>query len=75
VNGRALLDAAEVLTLSDDHLIAFLRGMAPVLARRIKWYQDPDFTPAAAATWAKALVWCVLLVAGTVLVWLELNGK
>jgi len=45
VNGRALLRPDEVLTLSDSYLIAFVRGMPPVLARRIKWYRDPDFKP------------------------------
>ena len=36
VNGRALLRPDEVLTLSDDYLIAFQRGMPPILAKRIK---------------------------------------
>ena len=43
VNGRALLKPEEVLTLSDDYLIALLRGTPPILARRIKWYADQDF--------------------------------
>jgi len=41
--GRALLRPEEVLTLSDDYLIAFVRGMSPIMAKRVKWYQDPDF--------------------------------
>jgi type IV secretion system protein VirD4 len=49
VSGRALLKPEEVLALNDNYLIAFQRGLgAPILARRIKWYQDPDFKPAAA---------------------------
>ncbi len=48
LNGRALLRPDEALRLNDDHLIAFLRGMPPILARRIKWYQDPEFQPGAA---------------------------
>jgi type IV secretory pathway TraG/TraD family ATPase VirD4 len=47
-NGRALLRPEEVLSMNDDHLIAFQRGMSPILAERVKWYQDPDFNPAVA---------------------------
>ena len=43
VNGRPLLRPEEILTLSDNLLIAFQTGMRPILARRIKWYKDPDF--------------------------------
>ena len=46
VNGRALLRPEEVLTLSDNYLIAFVRGVPPILARRIKWFKDRDFRPA-----------------------------
>ena len=47
VTGRALLRPEEILTLSDRYLIVLQRGMAPILARRIRWYQDPAFNPAA----------------------------
>ncbi len=41
--GRALLRPEEVLTLNNDYLIAFVRGMSPILARRVKWYEDQAF--------------------------------
>jgi type IV secretion system protein VirD4 len=56
VNGRALLRPDEILRLSDDYLLAFQRGgVPPILAKRIKWYQDPDFNQAAATK--RAPVW------------------
>jgi type IV secretion system protein VirD4 len=74
VNGRALLRPEEVLTLSDDYLIAFLRGMNPILARRIKWYQDSAFMPVAAFG-VRVAVWWGLLAAGVALVvWALLGG-
>ena len=33
--------------MSNDCLIVLLRGMAPILAKRVKWYQDRAFNPAA----------------------------
>ncbi len=47
VGGRALLRPEEILKLSNDYVIALLRGMSPILAQRVKWYQDRDFNPAA----------------------------
>lgn len=44
--GRALLRPEEVLTLNNDYLITFVRGMPPILARRVKWYEDSAFNPA-----------------------------
>jgi type IV secretion system protein VirD4 len=61
VSGRALLRPEEVLTLDDDFLIAFQRSMPPILARRIKWYKDRDFRPAAVRF--KAAMWLGLLAA------------
>jgi type IV secretion system protein VirD4 len=46
VSGRALLRPEEILAMNDDYLIAFQRGMSPILAQRVKWYQDPDFNQA-----------------------------
>ena len=40
--------------MSDDKLIAFVRGMSPILAERVKWYDDPDFNPSAAKRSATA---------------------
>jgi type IV secretory pathway TraG/TraD family ATPase VirD4 len=74
VGGRALLQPDEVLRLSDDYLIAFQRGMAPILAKRIKWYQDPAFRPAAAIS-GKAVARWVLLAATVALVVGALIGK
>ena len=74
VNGRALLRPDEILTLSDNYLIAFLRGMPPILARRIKWYRDPAFRPAAAIR-VRAVVWWGLLAAAVALVvWALIGG-
>jgi type IV secretion system protein VirD4 len=63
VNGRALLKPDEVLILSDDYLIAFQRGMPPILARRIKWYQDKEFTRSAAVGFAAMLLLWLLATA------------
>lgn len=49
-HGRALLRPEEVMTLNNDNLICFVRGMAPILARRVKWYEDKLFNPSAAAS-------------------------
>ena len=68
VQGRALLRPEEILTLSDEQLIAFQRGLgAPILARRIKWYQDKDFDPA--ARHRLALQWGILTAAVAFIVW------
>jgi type IV secretion system protein VirD4 len=47
VSGRALLRPEEILTLSNDCLVVLQRGIDPILAKRVKWYQDPAFNPAA----------------------------
>ena len=46
VGGRALLRPEEILTLNNDCVIVLQRGMSPILANRVKWYQDPEFNPA-----------------------------
>jgi type IV secretion system protein VirD4 len=66
VNARALLKPDEVLRLSGDLLIAFVRGMPPILARRIQWFKDPAFAPA--AIYGKAALWWGLAAAGVALV-------
>jgi type IV secretion system protein VirD4 len=74
VAGRALLRPEEVLTLSDDYLIAFQRGLpAPILARRIRWYRDTFFNPAAAR--GTALAWCGLMAAAVALVVWAMIGR
>jgi type IV secretory pathway TraG/TraD family ATPase VirD4 len=57
------------LRLGDDYLIAFQRGMAPILARRIKWYQDPDFNPAAAFRRVPPAWWGLLAAAVALVAW------
>ena len=73
VNARALLQPAEVLRLSGDKLIAFVRGVPPILARRIKWYKDPAF--AAAAITGTAVLWWALAAAGVALILWGLMGR
>ena len=52
--GRALLRPEEILTLGEEYVIAFQRGLpAPILAKRIKWYEDPDFNPSAKKCWGQ----------------------
>ena len=74
MNGRALLRPDEILTLSDDYLIAFQRGMPPILARRIKWYQDPAFKPAAAIRVGTVVWWGLLAAAVALVVWALIGG-
>ncbi len=45
-SGRALLRPEEILTLNNDLLIVLQRGLSPILAQRVKWYEDPEFNPA-----------------------------
>jgi type IV secretion system protein VirD4 len=45
--GRALLRPEEILTLNNDCVIVLQRGLSPILARRVKWYQDPEFNQVA----------------------------
>ncbi len=80
-NGRALLRPEEILTLSNDSVIVLLRGSAPVLADRVKWYQDPDFNPDApkrrsrALPWRRWLGWFLVLVLALYWLWLAQNGS
>ena len=60
-SGRALLRPEEIMTLSNDYLIAVLRGMSPILAQRVKWYQDRDFNPAAPRRRKRYSLWKLLL--------------
>lgn len=55
--GRALLRPEEILTLSNDCVIVLQRGMAPILAQRVKWYQDPEFNPAVTGRSKSARPW------------------
>jgi len=73
VNARALLQPGEVLRLSGDKLIAFVQGVPPILAQRIKWYKDPAF--AAGAISGMAALWWGLAAAGVALVVWGLMGR
>jgi type IV secretory pathway TraG/TraD family ATPase VirD4 len=79
--GRALLRPEEVLSADDNLLIAFIRGLpGPVLAERVKWYEDRDFNPKAerrryrasssgiVSQFVKALFWTLLMVVCVVLI-------
>jgi type IV secretion system protein VirD4 len=73
VNGRALLRPDEALRLSDDYLIAFHRGVPPILARRIKWYQDPDFN-SGAGVFGRLMCWGLLAGGVSLLAWALIGG-
>jgi type IV secretion system protein VirD4 len=55
--GRALLRPEEILTLNNDYVIVLQRGMSPILANRVKWYEDPEFNPAATKRFSPARPW------------------
>ncbi len=42
-HARPLLAPSEILQLSGERFIAFIRGVPPLLGRRIKYYADPMF--------------------------------
>jgi type IV secretion system protein VirD4 len=75
VNGRPLLRPDEVLTLSDKYLVAFHRGMPPILAKRIKYYEDAAFTSSVARRVMRAAGWGILLAAGVLTVWTWICGS
>jgi type IV secretion system protein VirD4 len=56
-NGRALLRPEEVMTLNNDYLIVLQRGLPPILANRVKWYEDPEFNPGAPRRFNRARPW------------------
>ncbi len=56
VCARALLKPEEILTLDDSYLIAFQRGLAPILARRVKYLPGPTVQPLLAAATAEPVV-------------------
>lgn len=73
VSGRSLLRPDEIMRLGDNYLIALMRGMPPILARRIKWYKDPAFSHSTAIE-AQTVVSWVLLATMAVIVALVLTG-
>jgi type IV secretion system protein VirD4 len=80
-SGRALLRPEEILTLSNDYVIALVRGMSPIIAERVLWYADREFNPAArkrrrrprlTGSW---LVWLVFAIAfGILVIRAKVNG-
>jgi type IV secretion system protein VirD4 len=56
-NGRALLRSEEILQLSNDCVIILERGMFPILAERVKWYEDPEFNPGASRRFNRPRPW------------------
>ncbi len=63
-NGRALLRPEEILTLNNDYVIVLLRGSPPILAKRVKWYEDPDFNPSIPRRARQATpLWLLLAIA------------
>jgi type IV secretion system protein VirD4 len=81
LQGRALLRPEECLTLGEEYLIAFIRGLpSPVLAKRIKFYEDPAFNPSAKKRLHRGdlMLWLILAAAiigfGFLIVRAKVNG-
>lgn len=55
--GRALLRPEELLTLDNDYMLVLQRGLSPILANRIKWYEDPEFNPVAPSRFHTTRPW------------------
>jgi type IV secretion system protein VirD4 len=64
-----LLNPSEVMQLHGDYLIAFIKGVPPILARRLKYYADPVFR----GSGIPPPLWWVLLVAVLALIWSQIN--
>ena len=64
--GRPLMTPDEVLTMNGNELIAFVRGLNPIWAYRVKWYADPAF---GTAFWFPPPLWWLLLMACIGLMW------
>jgi type IV secretion system protein VirD4 len=62
---RALLSPDEVLNLDSQYTISFLRGIPPLLCKRILYYRDPMFRRSK----AKRFVWLVIAVAAALVAW------
>jgi type IV secretion system protein VirD4 len=73
--GRALLRPEEILTLDNDCMIVLQRGMSPILAERVKWYQDREFNPAAPRRRKQPSRWRLLLVVIVGLILLKLASR
>lgn len=68
--GRELLKPDEVLNLHPDLILAFIRGMRPIMAWRVKWYQDWRFGGEGEKPRFRLPVWWLLLAcAGAAILW------
>jgi type IV secretory pathway TraG/TraD family ATPase VirD4 len=64
--------------MNNDHLIAFVRGMSPILARRVKWYEDLAFNPNAPRPSKRSRLrwqWVVIAVVTALFVWTIRNER
>src|SRR5579884_2663358 len=66
--GRELLKPDEVLNLHPDLMLAFIRGMRPILCWRVKWYLDWRFGGEGGKQRFKLPVWWLLLASAVGLV-------
>ncbi len=62
VHAREILKPEEVLQLHEDVVIAFLKGVPPIAARRLKYFSDPLFKRRRARLW-----WALLAAAALAL--------
>ncbi len=69
VQARALLKPDEVLNMSGNFLIAFLRGIRPILCRRVIWYRDAAFGGKPPLKPVPLLFWMLLVGAVGLLAW------
>lgn len=68
--GRELLKPDEVLNLHPDLILAFIRGMRPIMAWRVKWYLDPRFGGEGEKPRFRLPVWWLLMAcAGAAIIW------
>ncbi len=66
-HARPLLNPAEVIQLSGEYLIAFVKGCPPIFARRLKYYSDPLFRRS--LTKSSTVWWWLLIALISLLVW------
>jgi type IV secretory pathway TraG/TraD family ATPase VirD4 len=56
--------------MNNDYLIAFVRGMSPILARRVKWYEDRAFRRALSMSPKRSVIWWAMVAVIAILcVW------
>jgi len=75
VQARALMKPDEVLTMSSDYLLAFLRDIRPIAARRIKWYEEPQLGGETPCRPLPPLWWVLLAGAVGLVAWAVLGGR